>query len=100
MYVILSKSTQPGKKFQVSVEKGDQKRTIHFGDSKLKDYTLHNPLEREERKRLYLLRHKARENWNDPFSAGFWSRWILWNKPTVRASLADAAKRFGFSYTY
>ena len=99
MEVQFSKSDNPAKKYKVVVERGDEKKTIHFGDSSLKDYTLYNALEREERKRLYMARHKVRENWSDPMSAGFWSRWILWNKPTVSASLADAAKRFGFTYS-
>ena len=99
MYVAFSRSTDPAKKYMVVVEKAGQKKTIHFGDISLKDYTLYGPLEREERKRLYMARHRVRENWNDPFSAGFWSRWILWNKPSVSASLADAAKRFGFTYS-
>jgi len=34
-------------------------------------------------------RHKARENWQNPMSAGSLSRYILWNKPTLRASIAD-----------
>lgn len=94
-FVALKRSDRPEKKYMVVLE-GDagRSKTIHFGDSSLKDYTLHNPLEREERKRLYLARHKATENWNDPESAGFWSRWILWNKPTVAASLRDVRSRF------
>ena len=98
MIVEFSRSDNPAKKFKVVVERGDEKKTIHFGDSNLKDYTLYIPLEREERKRLYMARHKIRENWNDPMSAGFWSRWILWNKPSIAASKADVAKRFGVEF--
>ena len=25
---------------------------------------------------------------------GFWSRWLLWNKPTLAASIQDAQRRF------
>jgi len=35
------------------------------------------------------------ENWNDPTSAGALSRWILWNKPSFKGSVADFKKRFG-----
>ena len=97
MKVSLSPSSEPGKKYTVVVESKDQKKTIHFGDSSLKDYTLYSPLEREQRKKLYIARHRIRENWNDPFSAGFWSKHILWNKPTVSASFADTKRRFGFT---
>ncbi len=48
----------------------------------------------EERKRRYIQRHKARENWNNPKSAGSLSRWILWNKSTFSASVADYKRRF------
>lgn len=99
MKATLSRSSNPDKKFEVVVEKDGTKRTIQFGDKHLPDYTLHNPLEREERKRLYLLRHRARENWSDPFSAGFWSRWLLWNLPTIEGSKRDISKRFGIEFT-
>ena len=93
--VELVRSDQPDKKFKVVLE-GDagRSKTIHFGDSASKDFTSHNPLERDERKRLYLARHRATENWNDPETAGFWSRWILWNKPTIAGSLRDVKARF------
>lgn len=95
-FVSLSRSDRPEKKWEVVLETGaGRSKTIHFGDSSLKDYTTHNPLEREERKRLYLARHKATEDWNDPETAGFWSRWLLWNKPTIAGSLKDVKARFG-----
>lgn len=48
----------------------------------------------EERKRRYIERHKARENWNNPKSPGALSRWVLWNKKTLGASVADYKRRF------
>jgi hypothetical protein len=37
----------------------------------------------EARKARYIQRHQHNhENWNDKDTAGFWSRWLLWNKPT------------------
>lgn len=94
--VSIRPSDRPEKKMMV-VLNGDAGRTktIHFGDKSLPDYTTHTPLERDERKRLYLARHRANENWNDPESAGFWSRWVLWNKPTIAASVRDVKARFG-----
>jgi hypothetical protein len=39
------------------------------------DYTTTgNRMKRE----LYLARHSVNENWNDPYSAGALSRWLLW----------------------
>jgi len=42
-------------------------------------------------------RHRTRENWNNPMSAGSLSRWILWNKPTLKASISDYKRKFNFS---
>ena len=97
MRVHFSKSDDPSKKYRVIVESADRKKTIHFGAAGMKDYTRHSPLEREARKRAYISRHSATEDWNDPFTAGFWSKNILWNKPTVKQSLADTARRFNLT---
>lgn len=93
----LRKSDRPEKKYYVLLEgeSGREKR-VYFGDSASKDFTLFSPLEREERKRRYIARHSAREDWTKSGieSAGFWAKHILWNKPTVSASLADTRRRF------
>jgi len=57
----------------------------------MSDYTLHKD---EERKNRYIDRHKKNENWNNPLTAGFYSRCILWNKPTITESIKDTNKRF------
>ena len=36
----------------------------------------------------------GRENWRDPTSPGALARYLLWNKPTLAASLADYRRRF------
>jgi len=66
-------------------------KTTHFGAVGYTDYIKSGD---EEKKKLYLNRHKARENWNNPTSAGALSRYILWNKPTLKASIADYKKHF------
>lgn len=66
-------------------------RTVHFGARGMSDYTLHRDT---GRRRGYLARHAAREDWGDPLTAGALSRWVLWNKPTRRASVADFKRRF------
>ncbi len=48
----------------------------------------------EERKNRYIDRHKKNENWNDPTTAGFYSRWITWNKPTLNESIKDTNRKF------
>ena len=66
-------------------------KTIHFGGKGYSDYTIHkNP----DRKQMYINRHRVRENWKDPLTPGALSRWILWNEPTLKASVLDYEKRF------
>lgn len=48
----------------------------------------------KERKKRYISRHKSRENWNSPKTAGALSRWILWNKTTLKKSISDYKKKF------
>ena len=55
------------------------------------DYKQHKD---PSRKQLYLNRHKKRENWTNPNTAGFWSRWLLWNKPDIRESIKDIQEKF------
>ena len=92
MKVVIKKSTQPKKKYTaVFTENGKKVKTTHFGSAGMSDFTKNKD---EERKKRYLDRHRKNENWNDKFSAGALSRWILWNKPTLRASIADYKRRF------
>lgn len=93
----LKKSQKPGKKFDVVLADDSGKQyTIRFGAAGYEDYTTHKDVTRRER---YLLRHKAREDWTRSgiLTPGFWSRWILWNLPTLEASLADVRRRFQLS---
>lgn len=80
-------------KYVAIVEKDDGgRRTVRFGAAGMSDFTKHRDPSRKAR---YLARHEARENWSDPLTPGFWSRWLLWNKPSIRESLADLKTRFG-----
>jgi len=96
IFYSLTKSDKPEKKYVVEVEgaSGRRKR-IYFGDSSAKDYTLHNPLERDEKRRFYIQRHRATENWSDPETAGFWAKHILWgDTPSVQTNLRRTLSRF------
>lgn len=87
-------SNRPGKKYMASFKKGTGRvKTTHFGASGMSDYTKHRDPARQKR---YLRRHSARENWKDPTTAGALSRWILWNKPSLKGSITDYKRRFGF----
>jgi len=92
MKVVIKKSTQPKKKYMaVFTENGKKVKTTHFGSAGMSDFTKNKD---EERKKRYLDRHRKNENWNDYKSAGSLARYILWNKPTLRASIADYKRRF------
>ena len=92
MKVIIQPSTNPKKKLMAIFS--DPKKTIHFGAAGASDYTINKD---DARKKLYLDRHRKREDWSDPRTAGALSRWILWNLPTRRASISDFKSRFNLS---
>ena len=68
-------------------------KKVYFGAKGYNDFTL---TKNEEQKNRYIQRHQKRENWTKSGidTAGFWSRWLLWNKPTMEASYNDIKKRF------
>ena len=95
MKFYIRKSTRAGKKFDILEQVGnDRKHVVSFGHSEYKDFTQHGD---ETRRRAYLARHKKNEKWGieGVRTAGFWSRYVLWNLPTIEASLKDVRRRFG-----
>jgi hypothetical protein len=93
--VIFKKSNRKDKKFMVII----RDKIIHFGAKGYSDYTIHKD---KERKKQYILRHKVRENWTKTGinTAGFWSKWILWNKPTIKESVKDLQKKYKINVVY
>jgi hypothetical protein len=96
MKVTIRKSTNPKKKYMAVfyTDKKKKIKTTHFGASGMSDFTKHKD---EARKKRYISRHRTRENWSDPMSAGSLSRWILWNKPGFRLSVTDYKRRFNLN---
>jgi len=78
------------KKYEITFEKNDKMYTRKFGAAGMSDYTIHKDKERRER---YISRHKKDLRTNDPMKPGYLSMYILWNKPSVKASLADYKRR-------
>ena len=85
--IVISKSNKKDKKYDARI---DGKKTVSFGSAQHSDFTKHKDPERKQR---YLDRHKKNENWSDPTTAGYLSRWILWAKPTIEESIKDLNKR-------
>lgn len=94
--VIIEKGTAKNKKLKAIFydDKGKKIKTVQFGSAGMSDFTIHKDKERKER---YLDRHRKRENWDDYMTPGSLSRWILWNLPTLEASIKDYKKRFKLS---
>jgi len=67
-------------------------KTTYFGQAGATDFIRSGG--DVERKNRYIQRHKANENWNDPTSAGALSRYVLWNKTSLRDSIADFKSHF------
>lgn len=68
-------------------------KTVSFGATGYESYPDHQDL---QRKQNYLDRHKAREDFENPMTAGACARWILWNKTSVSASYKDFRNRFKY----
>lgn len=73
-------------------------RVVRFGAYGYKDFTIYvkdDGLDVATRKKdAYLKRHRVNEDWTDPLKKGTLSRYILWNLPTLKASIKDYKKRF------
>ena len=78
------------KKYDAQV---DGSKTASFGQEMASDFTKHkNPY----RKQAYIACHKKNEDWTRPGAkaAGFYSKHVLWNTPTLKASVDDINERF------
>ena len=70
-------------------------RTVHFGAKGYSDYTIHKDPTRMKR---YVIRHgRGREKWgrSGQYTPGFWSRWLLWSRPTMSGALAKTQRVLG-----
>lgn len=87
-------ATDNNYKYIVTItDKNGKEYNIKFGAKNYSDYTKHKD---PERKKRYIARHKSRENWTKSgiLTSGFWSRWILWNKPTLQESIKNTKEKF------
>ena len=95
--LFIKPSTNEGKKLMAKFENNGRTKTIHFGASGMMDYTKYyakDPEHKKKKRNSYDARHKVNEDWTKPTTAGALSRFILWNKKTLTASIADFKKRF------
>jgi Family of unknown function (DUF5754) len=96
MAVTLIRDTKGPHKF-IAIIQGSGSRgpvSVPFGRKGYSDYTKHKD---PERMRRYLVRHKKRENWakSGKMTAGFWARWILWSRPSLKGAIKQTEKVLG-----
>ncbi|MAR96173.1 MAG: hypothetical protein CMG17_00845 [Candidatus Marinimicrobia bacterium] len=83
-HVVIDGSPKEDKKLRAVFTFPDgRKKTTHFGGKHYSDYTIHKD---KDRKKRYDTRHSKREDWEDFTTAGALSKWILWNKPSLKGS--------------
>jgi hypothetical protein len=86
----LFNSYKKDKKYCIVTPNG---KIIHFGAFGYSDFTLNK---NNIKKNMYIVRHKKRENWNKTGinTSGFWSRWMLWEKPTLYSAIRNMEQKF------
>lgn len=89
MQAVISVSKDLRKKFDVKI----QNKVISFGAQGYQDFITSKG--DESKKENYIKRHQKNEDWSNPLTAGFWSRWMLWNKRSLAESAKDIEKKFG-----
>jgi hypothetical protein len=91
MEVVIQRSSNPEKKYDAII---DGRRKVSFGAQGMEDFTTHHDPIRKVR---YLARHGGQnQDWTRSGleTAGFYARNLLWNKPTLRESVADLNSRY------
>ena len=91
MDVVISKSEKSDKKMKATI---NGKKTIHFGLSSYDDFTTHKNSKRRDN---YIARHKGSgQDWSKSniASPSWMSRFILWEKPTLKGAVESANKKY------
>ena len=93
MEVVITPSKKKDKKYDANIKTKDSNKHISFGAKGYEDFTTHQDPKRKDR---YISRHKKREDWtkSGADTAGFYSKHLLWNKPTFNESFKDLKRRF------
>ena len=96
--IYIKVSTNKNKKLMAKFElENGRTKTTHFGANGYKDYTIYykqDPELAKQKRESYIERHRVNEDWNDPTSAGSLSRFILWEKPSIEASIKYYKNKF------
>ena len=92
--IVIAESKHPHKKYDAVIHRPDgTSKTVSFGQAGASDMTQHKD---NKRKQLYIARHRKTEDWsaNGYETAGWLSRWLLWEAPSLTQAVARINKRF------
>ena len=88
--VSIEPSTKKDKKYQaLFIDNNNKNKLVHFGSAIHEDLTIHKDKDRQKR---YISRHKVYLK-DDVTKPAYLSMFILWNKPTLQASINDYKQR-------
>ena len=63
--------------------------SIVFGEKTEENYLQHKD---KRRKDLYIEEYPNKKDWDDPYTSGFWTRWLLWNEKSLDKSIDSMNK--------
>ena len=86
MNVLISKSLKPDKRLKARFET----KTVHFGQAGGNTFADH---QNEQYKKAWIAKHKVRGNFSDLQTASGLAKGVLWNKTTMKSSVADLNKK-------
>jgi hypothetical protein len=82
-------STRKNKRLMAVFSNG---KTIHFGNLGSQTYIDHHDIDKQ---RNYIKRHQPNEDFENPYSAGALSRWILWgDSRNIDKNIRNFKKKF------
>jgi hypothetical protein len=91
--MLIEPSDRKGKRFKATYANG---KVVHFGAKNGSTYIDHKDKTKREN---YIKRHAVRENFDDPYSAGSLSRWLLWGDfTTLEKNHRAFMKRYPITY--
>lgn len=98
----IEESTRPDKKLQaVFTDDGrhrtERQRTVHFGARGYGDFIEYGKRSAAlgaAKRAAYIARHGATETWTRPDTAATLSRYILWEKPSLRTAISSFRAKF------
>lgn len=93
----IEESLRPEKKLQAVFLDSGRVKTVHFGARGYGDFLVYSRLSAalgRAKRAAYIARHGATETWTRPDAASTLSRYILWEKPSLKAAVSAFRAKF------